>query len=129
MHLFSADTPLLKRNQSFFLHENLKKLPSKVAHNQPNFFFQYCQPAQNQLKSHILFHKDDSLLDVYIMTLLLVAAANFSLIYKMHDFQDGNPCTLWISFFFFFCLISFYIKWVFEDFRTLFVLFFYFAVR
>ena len=35
----------------------------------PIFFFQYCQPAQNQPKSHILFHKNGSLEDFYIMTL------------------------------------------------------------
>jgi hypothetical protein len=34
MQLFSADTQILKKNA----HENIKKLPSKVAHNQPNFF-------------------------------------------------------------------------------------------
>ena len=48
-----------------------KKLPSKVAHNRPQFFFQYCQPAQNQPKSHFLFHKNVSLCDFYVMTLLL----------------------------------------------------------
>ena len=47
----------------------MEKLPSKVAHNRPNFFFQYCQPAQNQPRSHFLFHNDDSLRDFYIMTL------------------------------------------------------------
>ena len=34
-----------------------------------SIFFQYCQPAQNQPKSHILFHKNVSLHDFYIMTL------------------------------------------------------------
>ena len=29
----------------FFAHENMKKPASKVAHNRPEFFFQYCQPA------------------------------------------------------------------------------------
>ena len=33
------------------------------------FFFQYCSPAQNQPKSYILFHKNGSLGDFYIMTL------------------------------------------------------------
>ena len=42
-----------------------KKTSSKVAHNRPPFFFQYCQPAQNQPKSHILFHKNGSLRDFY----------------------------------------------------------------
>ena len=50
-----------------FVPENMKKTPSKVDHNRPtNFFFQYCQPAQNQPKSHILFHKNGSLRDFYI---------------------------------------------------------------
>ena len=31
-------------------------------------FIQYCQLAQNQPKSHILFHKNGSLRDFYIMT-------------------------------------------------------------
>ena len=40
MQLFSADaTMFLKKNQLFFAHENMKKRPSKVAHNQPQFFF------------------------------------------------------------------------------------------
>ena len=29
--------------------------------NRPKTFFQYYQPVQNQLKSHILFHKNGSL--------------------------------------------------------------------
>ena len=35
----------------------------------PDNFFQYCQPVQNQPKSHILFHKKDFLRNLYIMTL------------------------------------------------------------
>ena len=31
---------------------------------------QHCQSAQNQPKSHILFHKNGSLRDFYIMTLI-----------------------------------------------------------
>jgi hypothetical protein len=49
----------------------MKNLASKVAHNRHNFFsFQYCQPAQNQPKSYILilFHKNDSLRDFYLLT-------------------------------------------------------------
>ena len=49
----------------------MKKLPSKVAHNRPNFFFHYSQPAQNQPKSHFLLHKNFSLHNFYIMTLIL----------------------------------------------------------
>ena len=44
----------------FFAHKNMKKLLSNVAHNRPQFFFQYCQPAQNQPKSQFLFHKNCS---------------------------------------------------------------------
>ena len=54
----------------FFANENMKKKLSKVAHNWPKFFFQYFQPAKNQPKSHFLFHKNVSLRDFYIMTLL-----------------------------------------------------------
>ena len=48
----------------------MKKLASKVSHNLPNYFFQYCQPAKNRPKSHILFHKNGSMRDFYIMTLV-----------------------------------------------------------
>ena len=34
-------------------------------------FFQYCQPAQNQHKYHFLFHKNVSLRDFYVSTLLV----------------------------------------------------------
>ena len=34
------------RYNIFFVYENLKKPPSKVAHNRPQIFFLYCQPAQ-----------------------------------------------------------------------------------
>ena len=47
----------------------MKKPPSKVANNRPPIFFQYCQPAQNQPKSHILINKNVSRRDFYIMTL------------------------------------------------------------
>ena len=51
----------------------MKKTFSKVAQHCPNFFFQYCQPAQIQHKYHILFHIDGSLRDFYkyIMTLIV----------------------------------------------------------
>ena len=62
MQPFSADaTIFFKKIKFFFAPENMKKTPSKVAPNQPPIFFQYCQPAQNQLKSHFLFHKNVSL--------------------------------------------------------------------
>jgi hypothetical protein len=60
----------------FFLPENMKKLPTKVAHNRPKLFFQYCQTAQNQPKSYILIHKNGSLRDFYIMTLPVTIAGS-----------------------------------------------------
>ena len=59
----------LKKILCFFAPENMKKPTSKVAHNQPPIFFQYCQPAQNQPKSQFLFHKKCSPRDLCIMTL------------------------------------------------------------
>ena len=47
----------------------MRKLLSKVAIIGPKLFFQYCQPAQKQSKSHILFHKNGSLRNFYVMTL------------------------------------------------------------
>ena len=47
-----------------------KKLPSKVAHYRPRFFFLYCQPAKNQLKSQFLFIKNISPRDLCKMTSL-----------------------------------------------------------
>jgi hypothetical protein len=56
MQLFCADaTIFLKIFKTFFAPENMKKTLSKVAHNRPNYFFPYCQPAQNQPKSKIFF--------------------------------------------------------------------------
>ena len=46
-----------------FAPENMEKIPSIVAHNRPTIF---CQMAQNQHKSHFLFHKNVSLHDFYI---------------------------------------------------------------
>ena len=48
-----------------------KKIPKVPYFTAQFFFFQYCQLAQNQTKSHILFHKNGSQRDFYIMTLLL----------------------------------------------------------
>ena len=36
----------------------MKKPSSKVAHNRPKLFFKFCQSAQNQTKSHFLFHEN-----------------------------------------------------------------------
>ena len=71
MQLFSADATIsLKRLKIIFAHENMKKMPSKVPHNRPKKCFQYCQPAQNQSKSQLLFHKNCSPRDLCVMTLL-----------------------------------------------------------
>ena len=55
VQLFSADTTIFKKKKKFD-RQNMKKASTKVADNRPNFFFQYCQLAQNQPKSHFLFH-------------------------------------------------------------------------
>ena len=69
MQLFSADaTIFLKKLKKKNAPENVNNPLSKVAHNQHNLFFQYCQPAQNQPKSYFLFDKDVSLRDFNIMT-------------------------------------------------------------
>ena len=47
----------------------MEKPPLKVANNQPNLFFQYCQPAQNQSKSHYATY-------VHIMTLVCKCEAH-----------------------------------------------------
>ena len=55
---------------NFFLHpKTWKNHPQKLLMIGPNFFFQYCQSAQHQTKLHLVFHKNVSLCDFYIMTL------------------------------------------------------------
>ena len=75
----------LKKFNILYAPENMKKTASKVAHNGPKFFFQYCQLAQNQPKPHILFHKNDPLHDFYIMALILTYCFTVAFIYKMHE--------------------------------------------
>ncbi len=61
---------IAKKNLKEMLHpKTFKNCPQKLLIIGPNFFFQYCQLAQNQPKSHFLFHKNVSL-DFYIMTLV-----------------------------------------------------------
>ena len=60
LHVSKVITLHKSRGEVFFAHENIKKLPSKVAY----FTVQYCQLAQNQPKYHILFHKNGSPLDL-----------------------------------------------------------------
>ena len=101
MQLFSADTTIfLKRFFIiFFAPENMKKTSSKVAHNWPQFFFQYCQRAQNLFKSFILFHKNVTLPDFNVMTLYLITGryqsgqrtnANFTLSSSEHSIFTNN---------------------------------------
>ena len=55
MQLLSVKTTISKEKKHsmfYFAFENMKKLPTKMAHNWLQFFFQYCQQAQNQPKSH-----------------------------------------------------------------------------
>ena len=59
----------LKKKLTFFCPRKHEKKPSKVPQNRPNFFFQYCQPAQNQPRSQFLFHKNVSLRYFYKKTL------------------------------------------------------------
>ena len=62
MQFLSANTTKAKQINNF-AHKSIKKLPSKVTNNRLGWavFSTYCQPAQNQSKSQILFHKNVSL--------------------------------------------------------------------
>ena len=55
----------------------MKKLPSKVAHNRPNFFFQYCQLAQ------ISISVTKKLLTAWLCIMTLVAGACEITIYSI----------------------------------------------
>jgi hypothetical protein len=59
MQLVSADANnILKKNLTFFFaHENMKKPPSKVAHNWSRFFFQYRPGCPNGPKTEIPYHQ------------------------------------------------------------------------
>ena len=62
MQLFSADTTIFKKK---IANENIEKLPSKVAHNRPNFFSVLptgLKPAQISL-SVLLYNEFVSLFD------------------------------------------------------------------
>ena len=58
-----------KLSHIFMPVKTKKNTPSKVACFTAQFSFQYWQTAPNQPKFHILFHKNGSLCDFYIMTL------------------------------------------------------------
>ena len=59
MQLFSADAIVFSKNLKniFFDPENMKKPPSKVAHNQPQTFFQYWPGCLNGPKTEIPYHQ------------------------------------------------------------------------
>ena len=67
MQLFCADATIFF-NWNIFLPVKTLETTLK-AYFTAQIFFQYCQPAQNLPKSHILFHKNSSLRDFYTMNL------------------------------------------------------------
>ena len=73
MQFFSADALQCFWNEfeNKFPHENMKK-PAYLGllTINPKFYFQYCQPARNQPKSHILNHNNGYLRNFYILTLV-----------------------------------------------------------
>ena len=75
MQPFSADaTIFLKKMKLFFCPlKTWKNHLQNLLIIGPQYFFQYCQPAQNQPNSHFLFHKNVSLRDFYIITLYIIA--------------------------------------------------------
>ena len=69
--LFSADTTIyFFKSCCFMAYENIIALKSSILHS-PVRNFQYYQPAQNQPKFHILFHKNGSPHNLCIMILLI----------------------------------------------------------
>ena len=50
----------------------------------------YCQPAQNQPKSHILFHKNGFLRDFYLMTEINLILS----LYQMFFFHEKDTATI-----------------------------------
>ena len=86
MQLFSADAGV----RISFCPRKHEKTALKVAHNRPpgpplHLFFQYCQPAQNQPKSHFRFCKNVSLRDFYIMTLISCAKVGIVSLHLWHS--------------------------------------------
>ena len=68
MQFFSADITMFL---IFFAQENMKKTPPKFGYySLIAEIFSAAGQTQNQPKSQILFHKNDSPRDVYIMTLV-----------------------------------------------------------
>ena len=54
--LFSADAKMFKKKKKIAL-ENIKKMLWKVAHNRPNFFFQYWPGCPNGPQTEIPYHQ------------------------------------------------------------------------
>ena len=86
VQLFSGDATIFLRNFEIFFCP-WKQHPQKLLIINPNLFFRYCQPAQNQPKSQFLFHKNCSPRDICIMTLVDYGPF-FSVQFSRFKFQD-----------------------------------------
>ena len=71
MQLFCSDATMFL---IFFAHENMKKLASKVAHNQPNFFSN-ANRSKSSPNVRFQIHKNLPPQDFSIMTLLIAIDA------------------------------------------------------
>ena len=78
--LFSADVTIFKRKLNYFAPENMKKHLQKLLILAPNFFSVLPtspKPAQNQPKSHFLFHKSSSPCNLSFKITLVSHLKNF----------------------------------------------------
>ena len=57
-----------QKKKKNFAPENMKKPPSKVAHNRPKLFFSVLPTGPKSAQISYSFHKNGSLRDFYIMT-------------------------------------------------------------
>ena len=57
MQLFSADAIVFSKKKKKIVPENMKKTPSKVAHNRPPTFFMYWPSCPNGPETEILYHE------------------------------------------------------------------------
>ena len=74
MQLLSVEaTIFFKKNRLFFCSAKHEKVPIKVAHNRPPFFFSIAYRPKS------LLHKKFSLRDFYIMTLFAMNEESLSL--------------------------------------------------
>ena len=72
MQLLSAETTIFqKKSKCFFAPDNMKKPPSKVAHNHPKFFFSVLPTSQKPDQISDIFHRNLPLRDFSIMTLII----------------------------------------------------------